>query len=92
MTILNTDMKRELDHLGRFLNMAWLRWIGVLSYSLYLWQQIFLSEHLHLLPYGYLYLLLAAAGSYWLVEQPLLRLRTRIDRNRLERIRTAARA
>ncbi|MBB5331665.1 acyltransferase family protein [Tunturiibacter gelidoferens] len=68
---------------GRFLNLAWLRWIGVLSYSLYLWQQIFVSEHLHLMPFGYVFLLLASLGSYWLVEQPFLRLRTRIERRRV---------
>jgi peptidoglycan/LPS O-acetylase OafA/YrhL len=65
---------------GRFLNLNWLRRIGVLSYGLYLWQQIFLSEHFHILPYGYLFLLLAALASFWLVEQPFLRLRTLIER------------
>jgi peptidoglycan/LPS O-acetylase OafA/YrhL len=68
---------------GRFLNLAWLRWIGVLSYSLYLWQQLFVSQHLHVLPYGYLFLLLASLSSFWLVEQPFLRLRTWIERRRV---------
>jgi peptidoglycan/LPS O-acetylase OafA/YrhL len=68
---------------GRFLNLTWLRWIGVMSYSLYLWQQLFLSEHLHLLPYGYVFLLLASLSSYWLVEQPFLRLRTKFERRRI---------
>lgn len=64
---------------GRLLNLGWLRQIGILSYSLYLWQQILMSEHLHLLPYGYLYLLVAAALSFWLVEKPFLRLRAWIE-------------
>jgi len=64
---------------GRLLNLGWLRQIGILSYSLYLWQQILMAEHLHLLPYGYLYLLVAAALSFWLVEKPFLQLRAWIE-------------
>jgi peptidoglycan/LPS O-acetylase OafA/YrhL len=66
---------------GRFLNLKWVRAVGVISYSLYLWQQLFLSEHLHLLPLGFVYLALAAVASYWLVEQPMLRWRARLERS-----------
>jgi peptidoglycan/LPS O-acetylase OafA/YrhL len=66
---------------GRLLNLSWVRAIGMVSYSLYLWQQLFLSEYLHLLPLGLLYLALAATASYWLVEQPMLKLRARIERS-----------
>jgi peptidoglycan/LPS O-acetylase OafA/YrhL len=65
---------------GRFLNMGWIRQIGVLSYSLYLWQQVFVSHRFNLLPYGYLYLILAAALSYWAVERPFLRLRAYLEK------------
>ena len=60
---------------GRILNNPVVRHIGVLSYSLYLWQQLFMSEKLNLLPYGYLYVFVAAEFSYWVVERPSLRLR-----------------
>jgi peptidoglycan/LPS O-acetylase OafA/YrhL len=68
---------------GRFLNLSWLRWVGVLSYSLYLWQQLFVSEHIHLLPWGYVFLLLTSLLSFYLVEQPFLRLRTWVEQRRL---------
>ena len=60
---------------GRIKNNPVVRHIGVLSYSLYLWQQLFMSEKLNLLPYGYLYVFVAAEFSYWVVERPSLRLR-----------------
>ena len=56
-----------------------MRHLGVLSYSLYLWQQLFMSQEFSLLPYGYLYALAAAEFSFWLVEKPSLALRTRIE-------------
>jgi peptidoglycan/LPS O-acetylase OafA/YrhL len=60
----------------RALNWPPIAWLGRISYSLYLWQQLFCSNPaLHL---GYL-LLVPALGcaclSYYLVEQPMLALR-----------------
>jgi peptidoglycan/LPS O-acetylase OafA/YrhL len=63
---------------GRFLNAAPVRHIGVISYSLYLWQQLFSGEELRLLPYGYLFALAAAEASFWLIERPVSRLRSRM--------------
>lgn len=64
---------------GRVLNSAPMRWIGVLSYSLYIWQTIFLHEQNHSFwgryPANYLWILLCACASYYLVERPALRLR-----------------
>lgn len=56
-----------------------IRHIGVISYSLYLWQQLFVSERIPLLPLGYLFALLAAETSYWVVERPSLRLRAKLE-------------
>ena len=53
-----------------------LRWIGLLSYSLYVWQQIFLAPQSPLLtpfPINVGCALLAAILSYYLVEAPLRR-------------------
>jgi peptidoglycan/LPS O-acetylase OafA/YrhL len=64
---------------GRILNFAPIRHIGVISYSLYLWQQIFMSWNTQLLPWGFLYAFLAAEASFWLVEKPSMRLRSRLE-------------
>ena len=53
-----------------------LRWVGLLSYSLYVWQQIFLAPKSPLLtpfPINLGFALLAATLSYYLVESPLRR-------------------
>jgi peptidoglycan/LPS O-acetylase OafA/YrhL len=56
--------------------------VGVLSYSLYLWQQPFLNRHLGTswmaaFPVNIILAGVMALASYYLVEQPFLRLRAR---------------
>jgi peptidoglycan/LPS O-acetylase OafA/YrhL len=68
----------------RTLNSAPVVWLGRISYSLYLWQQVFTTPSI--LRRGSFVILLApvcAALSYYLIEQPMLRLRER-RRRRLE--------
>jgi len=64
------------------LNWGPVAWLGKISYSLYLWQEVFCSNPN--LPYGYV-LAIPAIGcaclSYYLVEQPMLRVRERLTRN-----------
>ena len=64
------------------LNWGPVAWLGKISYSLYLWQELFCSNPK--LPYGYA-LAIPAIGcaclSYYLVEQPMLRLRERLTRD-----------
>jgi peptidoglycan/LPS O-acetylase OafA/YrhL len=69
----------------RVLNWSPVAWLGRISYSLYLWQELFCSNaSLHL---GYLLILPALACaclSYYCIEQPMLRLREkRRERTRL---------
>jgi peptidoglycan/LPS O-acetylase OafA/YrhL len=67
---------------GRLLELAPVRWIGRLSYSLYLWQQLFLfgssSESwfgfLKLFPVNLLMSFACAALSYYVLELPMMRL------------------
>jgi peptidoglycan/LPS O-acetylase OafA/YrhL len=62
----------------RALNWRPVAWLGRISYSLYLWQELFCSNAA--LRGGYLLILPAVACaclSYYLVEQPMLRLRDR---------------
>jgi peptidoglycan/LPS O-acetylase OafA/YrhL len=66
---------------GTLLNSAPFRWVGLLSYSIYLWQQPFLDAERNAFynrfPWN---LLLAAAfslGSFFLIERPVQKLRAR---------------
>jgi peptidoglycan/LPS O-acetylase OafA/YrhL len=64
------------------LNWGPVAWLGKISYSLYLWQELFCSNSN--LPYGYVLAIPAIACaclSYYLVEQPMLRLRERLTRD-----------
>ncbi|MEO6981925.1 MAG: acyltransferase [Edaphobacter sp.] len=71
---------------GRLLNARLIAHIGVLSYSMYLWQTLFIHDgnasifgpHLKLMtifPFNWLAIFVVAELSYHLVEQPSLRLR-----------------
>jgi peptidoglycan/LPS O-acetylase OafA/YrhL len=68
---------------GRLLNARPIVFVGVLSYSLYLWQQPFLNRHAHLgltaFPMNLALAFAAALASYYLIERPALRLRARIE-------------
>jgi len=59
------------------LNLKPVVWLGKISYSLYLWQQLFVFGE-HPRPWYFILPAVAMAGaSYYLVEQPMLRLRER---------------
>jgi peptidoglycan/LPS O-acetylase OafA/YrhL len=68
----------------RVLNWRPLTWVGLLSYSLYLWQQPFLHHRLHAthttFPLNLLLTVSIAALSYYALERPLLKLRSRFSR------------
>jgi len=76
--------------LSRFLELAPLRWIGRISYSLYLWQQLFLTQHYapaETIGWAHHYHLewplafLCATLSYYLLERPLIRLGHKFTRH-----------
>jgi peptidoglycan/LPS O-acetylase OafA/YrhL len=70
---------------GRVLNSRPLVYMGVISYSLYLWQQVFFNRYSALAMNGFPVnvglVAVAALGSYYLIELPSLRLRQRFERN-----------
>jgi len=67
---------------GRFLNWKPLAFIGVLSYSLYLWQQLFINRNsgawMNAFPQNFVFAIAAALASYYVVEKPLLKWRQRL--------------
>jgi peptidoglycan/LPS O-acetylase OafA/YrhL len=68
---------------GRALNSAPLVFIGVMSYSIYLWQQIFLNRNsgsvLCTFPLNIVLVAACSLASYYLVEQPALAIRRRVQ-------------
>ncbi|MBK6512764.1 MAG: acyltransferase [Polyangiaceae bacterium] len=85
--VVDRAVSSQSDPLGRLLLHPWLERLGVLSYSLYLWQQVFLRQSyvsgppavafVSSLPVSLACALAAGAASYYLVEKPILRRRPR---------------
>lgn len=80
--------------IGRLLNWGPVAWVGRISYSLYLWQQIFLAKDPVFagqnLPWNVVLAVGFAVASYYGVERPALRWRTRfLDRGRTTGMRRA---
>jgi peptidoglycan/LPS O-acetylase OafA/YrhL len=71
---------------GRLLNHWSLSVIGVGSYSLYLWQQLFLGPGrnglVHRFPQNLLFACAAAAASYLIIERPFLTFKSRLSGHR----------
>ena len=63
---------------GRILNARAVRHIGVISYSIYLWQQLFTGDHPRFGWLAFPLMLAAAELSFWLIERPVQRLRFRL--------------
>lgn len=59
----------------RFLNVQPIVWLGKISYSLYLWQQLFVFGRSARPWYGAIFAIGMATASYHLVELPMLRIR-----------------
>jgi len=82
--IIEKTIRMPNDLLGRALNTRPLVFIGTLSYSLYLWQQVFLnrrgSSDVQSFPLNLILVGLVALASYYLVERPFLRVRVRLER------------
>lgn len=92
LTLLNVSIalliERVVRHpddlVGRTLNLRLVARLGTLSYSVYIWQQLFLDRRSDAwatrFPQNLLLVFAAALLSYHLVERPMLRLRDRLLR------------
>jgi peptidoglycan/LPS O-acetylase OafA/YrhL len=86
ITLLNLSIALTIDHVmrepgtlvGRVLNSRPFITVGVLSYSIYLWQQLFLyANHPVRFPLNIALIGVVAAASYYLVERPCMERRCR---------------
>jgi len=73
------------------LNIRPIVWLGKISYSLYLWQQVFVFGQ-HPKPWYYVaFAVIMATASYHLIEQPMLRMREqRAEQKKPEQVLEAA--
>jgi peptidoglycan/LPS O-acetylase OafA/YrhL len=76
-------MRRPDGEMGRLLNAPPMVFMGTISYSLYIWQQLFLVPNslapLNAFPLNVVYVFAAAILSYYLVERPFLAMRPRAE-------------
>jgi peptidoglycan/LPS O-acetylase OafA/YrhL len=70
---------------GRFLNRKLIRHIGVISYSIYLWQQVFTGPRAIYFPLNILFILVCAEASFAFVERPAFKLRDWVEEKILPR-------
>jgi peptidoglycan/LPS O-acetylase OafA/YrhL len=88
LTVISTILHPE-NLLGRLLETKLFATLGKMSYSLYLWQQLFFKRaefpfapyplhYLQVWPWNLATLLLCAACSYYLIEKPFIRLGHRL--------------
>ncbi|MEO8028597.1 MAG: acyltransferase [Bryobacteraceae bacterium] len=85
--VLSGTVLRPESVLGRFLEIPAIAWVGRMSYSLYLWQQIFLPaawegpvSGWRVAPWNLFCILACASASYYLVERPLSNWGRRLSR------------
>ncbi len=94
ITVLNIGIAVSIDRwvrfpdgvAGRTLNSTLFRGIGLLSYSIYVWQQPFLDPEgsgvLNRFPLNLIVVAAVSVGSYFLIEQPFQKLKSRFPGNR----------
>jgi peptidoglycan/LPS O-acetylase OafA/YrhL len=80
--LIHRSVYHSWDPAGRLLNWKPVAFVGMLSYSFYLWQQLFLDRHSKAwvcqFPQNLVLAIGAALASYYLLEKPLLALRHRL--------------
>jgi peptidoglycan/LPS O-acetylase OafA/YrhL len=71
----------------RFLNLPFMNYLGKLSYSIYIWQQMFFSTKLwpaSQFPWNFIFMGVTAVLSYHLLEMPFVKIRERFRKQKKE--------
>jgi peptidoglycan/LPS O-acetylase OafA/YrhL len=80
--LIHRSVYNPSDWMGQVLNWKPVAFVGVLSYSLYVWQQLFINRHstawVNSFPQNLGFAVAAALASYLMLERPLLKLRYRL--------------
>jgi len=70
----------------KFLELRLINYLGLLSYSLYLWQQLFISSSKTVwvtrFPQNLVFILLMSLFSYYIIEKPFLKLKSKFSASR----------
>jgi len=85
-------VRKPISIPGRVLNLGFLRHVGIISYSLYLWQQMFSGPYTFLFPLNVITIIACAELSYFLVERPSLHLRDLIGARLMKAPATSSRS
>lgn len=86
--LIDWCVRNSTGIVGRVLNSRPFVFVGTLSYSLYLWQQLFCQQQRHpdtwwgMFPVNAVLAFITAMASFYLIEQPFLNLRKRVSRGR----------
>ncbi|MCG2673210.1 acyltransferase family protein [Bradyrhizobium sp. GCM10023182] len=77
MPVLICQTSRGVSFVASALECGLIRWLGAISYSLYLWQQIFLTHNqdwtLRVFPLNIVSAFVCALLSYYFIERPFIR-------------------
>lgn len=80
--LIVTTVSNRKSYAAGLLESSPLRWVGRLSYSIYLWQQLFFwqsgTAHRIEMPFRLIGALACAALSYYIVERPMIRIGHRL--------------
>ncbi|GAB3787929.1 acyltransferase family protein [Dyella agri] len=83
--LIESSTRHAGSMVGRLLNWKPVVFLGALSYSLYLWQEVFLARGserwMNAFPQNLMLVFLAALASYFLIERSFVRLRGRLRYN-----------